>query len=61
MVSRLISYFNEARLEFKRVNWPTRQETMRLTGAVIALSLVFALFLGVLDMFFNYVVVKYLI
>lgn len=61
MFSRLTSYIQESRLEFKRVNWPTRQETIRLTGAVIGLSLVFALFLGVLDMVFNYVLVTYLI
>ena len=61
MFSRLTSYFQESRLEFKRVNWPTRQETIRLTGMVIALSLVFAVFLGVLDMVFNYVLVHYFI
>lgn len=61
MFSRLTSYIQESRLEFKRVNWPTRQETIRLTGMVIALSLLFAVFLGVLDMVFNYVLVTYLI
>ena len=61
MVSRLTSYFRESRLEFTRVNWPTRQETIRLTGMVIALSLIFAVFLGLLDMLFNYVLVHYLI
>ena len=61
MASRLISYIQESRLEFKRVNWPTRQETIRLTGMVIGLSLGFAVFLGILDMIFNYVLVTYLI
>lgn len=61
MFSRLTSYIQESRQEFKRVNWPTRQETFRLTGMVIALSLVFAVFLGVLDMLFNYILVTYFI
>lgn len=61
MASRLISYIQESRLEFKRVNWPTRQETIRLTGMVIGMSLLFAVFLGVLDMVFNYILVTYLI
>ncbi|OGM94268.1 preprotein translocase subunit SecE [Candidatus Wolfebacteria bacterium RIFOXYD12_FULL_48_21] len=61
MFSRLTSYFQEAQLEFKRVNWPTRQETIRLTGMVIGLSLIFAVFLGVLDMVFNYILVHYFI
>lgn len=61
MFSRLTSYIQESRQEFKRVNWPTRQETIRLTGMVIGLSLLFAVFLGVLDMIFNYVLVNYII
>lgn len=61
MFSRLTSYIQESRQEFKRVNWPTRQETIRLTGMVIGLSLLFAVFLGVLDMIFNYILVTYLI
>ncbi|AKM78219.1 MAG: Preprotein translocase SecE subunit [Candidatus Wolfebacteria bacterium GW2011_GWE1_48_7] len=61
MFSRLTSYIQESRQEFKRVNWPTRQETIRLTGMVIGLSLIFAVFLGVLDMVFNYILVTYLI
>ncbi|OGM93194.1 preprotein translocase subunit SecE [Candidatus Wolfebacteria bacterium RIFOXYB2_FULL_49_7] len=61
MFSRLTSYFQESQLEFKRVNWPTRQETIRLTGMVIGLSLIFAVFLGVLDMVFNYALVQYFI
>ena len=36
----------------KKVNWPTRQETMRFTIIVIALSLAVAVFLGALDFVF---------
>ncbi|EKD24382.1 MAG: hypothetical protein ACD_81C00035G0006 [uncultured bacterium] len=61
MVSRLTSYFRESQLELKRVNWPTRQETVRLTSMVIGLSLIFAVFLGILDMVFNYILVQYFI
>ena len=61
MFSRLTSYFQESRLEFKRVNWPTRQETIRLTVMVIVFSLMFSVFLGVLDIAFNYVLVHYFI
>ncbi len=60
MVSRFSSYIQESRLEFKRVNWPTRQETIRMTTMVIGFSLTFAVFLGILDMIFNYILVHYL-
>ncbi|MDI6717751.1 MAG: preprotein translocase subunit SecE [Patescibacteria group bacterium] len=58
MLSRLISYFQETKLEFRRVNWPTRQETIRLTLIVIVFSLVLAAFLGLLDILFHYILVN---
>ena len=52
MVQKLKSFIDEARQEFKRVNWPTRAETMRMTGIVIGVSLAIAIFLGALDLVF---------
>lgn len=53
MLSKLTSFLQESKREFKRVNWPSRKETARLTMVVIVLSLVVAAFLGVLDLFFS--------
>jgi preprotein translocase subunit SecE len=39
----------EARTEIRRVVWPTRQETTQTTFVVLALVLVFALILWLLD------------
>lgn len=47
-----IGYIKGSRLEMKKVNWPTRPETIRFTIIVIALSLVVAVFLGALDFIF---------
>ena len=47
-----IDYIKGSRLELKKVNWPTRQDTIRFTVIVIALSLVVAAFLGALDFVF---------
>lgn len=52
-MERIKKFFAEARLEFKHVNWPTRQEAIRLTGVVIGLSLGIAVFLGLFDYFFT--------
>lgn len=52
MFSKLTAFLQESRQELLRVNWPSRQETLRLTLAVIALSLIVALFLGALDFLF---------
>ncbi|MCH8186095.1 MAG: preprotein translocase subunit SecE [Chloroflexi bacterium] len=44
--------FGEVVSELRRVTWPSRQETMRLTLMVIAVSGVVGLFLGGIDMGF---------
>lgn len=61
MFRRVISYIQESRLEFKRVNWPTRQETIRLTLIVIGMSLTVAVFLGILDLIFRYLIETFLL
>ena len=42
----------EAVSELRRVTWPTRDETIRLTIMVIAVSAVIGAFLGVIDILF---------
>jgi len=44
-----IQFIKEARAELAKVVWPSRKETIRITIAVIALSVVVALFLGLVD------------
>ncbi len=44
----------EARQEFRHVNWPTRNEAIRLTAIVISISLGIAFLLGMFDYFFTY-------
>jgi preprotein translocase subunit SecE len=45
----LISFFQESRSELRKVTWPTRQEAMNLTTAVIGMTVAIALFLGIID------------
>ena len=53
MINRLKVFLQEAKAEFKRINWPSRQETIRMTGIVIIISLGVAFFLGILDFVFT--------
>jgi len=53
MFARIKKFFEEARVEFRHVNWPTRNEAIRLTAIVIGLSLGLALFLGLFDYLFT--------
>jgi preprotein translocase subunit SecE len=45
--------FGEVVAELRRVTWPTRQETMRLTLMVLAVSAAVGTFLGLVDMGFS--------
>lgn len=42
-------FFQQSWAELKKVTWPTRQETINLTIAVIAMTLAIAAFLGLID------------
>lgn len=42
--------------EAKRITWPSRQETVKSTLAVIVISAIFASFLGVVDYAFSWVI-----
>ena len=44
-----IQFIKEAKSELTKVVWPSRAETIRITLAVIALSLSVAIFLGAID------------
>ncbi|MEK7566190.1 MAG: preprotein translocase subunit SecE [Patescibacteria group bacterium] len=56
MLSRLKNYLQESWIELKRVNWPTRKESINLTLAVIVFSIIIMVFLGVLDGIFGYLI-----
>jgi len=48
-----ISFLSEVIGELRKVTWPSRQETTRLTIMVLTLSIIIGLFLGLFDMFFS--------
>lgn len=44
-----INFFTGIREELKKVTWPTRQETIKLTATVFIISLIVGLYLGIID------------
>lgn len=61
MFDRLVNFVKEAKIELKKVSWPTRQQTVRYTLAVILMSLAVAAFLGGLDAVFTYLLNKFVL
>ena len=60
-MNRLISFCTEARAEFGKINWPTTQETARMTAVVVILSIAIAAFLGAVDFGLLYLLNNYLL
>jgi preprotein translocase subunit SecE len=47
-----VKFFGEVVSELKKVTWPTRENTIKLTAVVITISVIVGLFIGGLDALF---------
>jgi len=53
METKPLIFLKEVRTEMEKVSWPNRQQALRLTLIVIAVSVVVAVFIGALDYIFT--------
>tara|TARA_Y100000590_G_scaffold466398_1_gene641628 strand:+ start:41228 stop:41467 length:240 start_codon:yes stop_codon:yes gene_type:complete len=51
----IVKFFGEVWAELRKSEWPPRNEAIRLTGIVIALSAAVGLFLTIVDFIFDFV------
>lgn len=58
--NKLTNYLRDSYQELKKVVWPTKKETLNHTLLVIGISLGVAIFLGVLDFLFTWLLEKYI-
>jgi len=58
--TKLITFLKEVKVEMKKVNWPTRQETIKYSLIVVGASAVLAAFLGGLDFVFTSIINKFI-
>ncbi len=49
-IQELKQYFDESKIELKKIVWPSRKETIATCIAVVCMVIVMALFLGVVDL-----------
>jgi len=49
MSNKISNYFRNSVIELKKVNWPTKKQTINHTFLVVGISLGMALFLGIVD------------
>ena len=50
MFKRLRKFIEDILSEFRKVQWPTREATLKSTGVVLSVSLVIAVYLGLADL-----------
>ncbi len=44
------TFLTDVKSEFKRVSWPTREATLQSTGVVVFVTIVVAIYLGLVDL-----------
>ena len=52
-MEKVLGYFSEVRAELSKVTWPKRQQVVRLTLVVFAISVIVAFYVGGLDYVFT--------
>ena len=50
MFKRLRKFIKDILSEFRKVQWPTREATLKSTRVVLSVSLVIAVYLGIADL-----------
>ncbi len=53
-MNKTIQYIKEVRVEMKNVTWPTRNQTLFYTLAVLIVSVAIAYYLGLFDYLFSH-------
>jgi len=61
LFKRITSFLKDVRLELKKVNWPTKKETIKYTLIVVGISAAVAVFLGGLDFIFSTLLNKFIL
>ena len=53
MKKKIVNFFHEVRIELEKVSWPEKRVLKVTTGVIVFFMLVFALYLGIIDIIFS--------
>lgn len=48
-MNKNVNFFGEIQEELKKISWPSREQTLKLTTIIIAISLIVSFYLGIID------------
>jgi preprotein translocase subunit SecE len=60
-MTKVMGFLKDVRIELSKVSWPTRQQLVLYTIVVIGVSLFVAVFLGSLDLVFQWILNNFII
>lgn len=60
-MEKVIDFLKDVKVELSKVNWPTKDQTIRYTFVVIGLSVFLAVFLGFVDYGLEFGLTKFLL
>lgn len=58
-MTKILEYINETRAELKHVSWPTKDQALAYTAVVVVISLIAAMYLGVFDFLFTFLLEQF--
>jgi len=61
LLFKIVTFLKEVKVELKKVNWPTKQETTKYALIVIGVSFAMAIFLGGLDFLFTWLLNRFIL
>ncbi|MBI4515079.1 MAG: preprotein translocase subunit SecE [Deltaproteobacteria bacterium] len=56
MVPRSVNFLQEVAVELRKVHWPTRKEATAATTVVLAITILMAVYLGLVDFVVSHLV-----
>ena len=60
-MNKIIQFLKEVKGELSKVSWPTKSQIIQYTIVVVAISLATAIFLGLLDFVFEWLLNKFIV
>lgn len=59
-MKKIVNFLSEVKIELSKVTWPTRDETIKLTLIVLAVSAIIGAYVGGLDFLYTKVLALFL-
>lgn len=60
MKKKILNFLSEVRMELEKVTWPEKRTLKITTGVVVFLMVLFAFYIGVVDIIFSKVIAIFL-